>query len=134
MSNPVVQWLKCLVFWQSEMLNGESTTTATKAYNAYNGPAYVDFVGSTGIDGATEGVFGIGFGGLGKEACVALATADWGYESGSGFLGAWVTTGTFSKISGLLPRGANLEALSLSQAAANCKGVGDTNNITFYFK
>ena len=119
MSNPVVQWLKCLVFGQSEMLNGESTTTATKAYNAYNGPAYVDFVGSTGIDGATEGVFGIGFGGLGKEACVALATADWGYESGSGFLGAWVTTGTFSKISGSLPRGANLEALSLSQAAAN---------------
>ncbi len=132
MNNPVVQWLKCLVFWQSEMLNGESTTTATKAYNAYNGPAYVDFVGSTGIDGATEGVFGIGFGGLGKEACVALATADWG-DASSGFLGTVVTTGNFNEVPSLLRRG-NLEALSLSQAAANCKGVGDTNNITFYFK
>ena len=118
----------------TEMLNGESTTTATKAYNAYNGPAYVDFVGSIGMDGATEGVFGIGFGGLGKEACVALSTADWGYESNSGFIMASVTTGNFNGISKSIPRGQNVGPLSLSQAATNCKGVGDTNNVTWYFK
>ena len=72
----------------TEMLNGQSATTATAIYNAYNGPAYVEFVGSISKVGATEGVFGIGFGGLGKEACVALLTADWGRESGSGFVAA----------------------------------------------
>ena len=118
----------------TEMLNGESTTTATKAYNAYNGPAYVEFVGSIGKVGAIEGVFGIGFGGLGKEACVALSTADWGYESSSGFIMASVTTGDFSGISSSIPKGLSVGPLSLSTAATFCKGVGDTNNVTWYFK
>lgn len=118
----------------TEMLNGQSATTATAIYNAYNGPAYVEFVDNIRVSGATFGVFGIGFGGLGKEACVALATADWG-DASSGFVMPIVTTGTFNSIPTSPPRGQTTAgAISLSQAAANCKGVGDTNNVTWYFK
>ena len=117
----------------TEMLNGQSATTATKVYNAYNGPVYVEFVGGLAGTEAKFGIFGIGFGGLGKEACVALATADWGYESSSGFVTAVAKTGDFKKLSSV-PRQETIGPLSLSRAATKCNGVGDTNNVTLYFK
>ena len=69
----------------TEMLNGQSATTATAIYNAYNGPVYVE---NAALFTQSYQTFVIGFGGLGKEACVALLTADWGRESGSGFVAA----------------------------------------------
>ncbi|MBR5482717.1 MAG: hypothetical protein IKV11_01485, partial [Alphaproteobacteria bacterium] len=60
----------------TEMLNGQSTTTATTIINAFNGTVDI------GFEGGGE-VFTIEFKELGRNACKSLATIDWG-ASGSG--------------------------------------------------
>ena len=72
----------------AEMLNGVAAASATKAYNAFNGEVTVAAADS-------NRTFTVKFDGLGKEACVALATADWGSGSGSGLVS--VTTGPTKK-------------------------------------
>ncbi|MDO4183994.1 MAG: type 4 pilus major pilin [Rhodospirillales bacterium] len=104
----------------AEMLNGKSPTTATAAYNAFNG--------AVTIDGAPAQTFKIKFDGLSKDACVAIASSDWGSGSGSGLVS--ITTGPTAKTgttaAGTLP-------LKLSDAAAGCNGVGDTNSVTWEY-
>lgn len=105
----------------AEMLNGKSTTSATAAYNAFNGAVTI-------ATDSTKQNFTVKFEGLGKEACVALASADWGSGSGSGLVS--VTTGPTAKsgttAAGTLP-------LKLSDAALGCSGAGDTNSVEWKY-
>lgn len=113
----------------AEMLNGVANTTATAAYNAFNGRVF--------IAAATGGQsFIVAFAGLGKEACVSLGTADWGSGSGSGLISVGVagtspTSDVTTMISG---SGVGTTAsatlpLKLSTAATQCSGTGDVNAV-----
>ena len=120
----------------AEMLNGKKTTTATKAYNAFNGEVFV----AASTTGTTAGQsFFVTFTGLGKEACVALSTADWGSGSGSGLVSVSVdggTSKTSAVTSALATKGTTADAslpLALASAATGCKGVGDTNTVVWEY-
>ena len=116
----------------TEMLNGQSATTATAIYNAYNGPVYVE---NAALFTQSYQTFVIGFGGLGKEACVALLTADWGRESGSGFVAAGA--GSYKSIKpaalGAVIKQSGKKEITLSDAATQCSGTGDTNFVALEF-
>lgn len=121
----------------AEMLSGKATTSASKAYNAFNGQ--VD-VSATAVNSVANMGFTVTFTGLGKEACVALSTADWGSGSGSGLVsvaaGTGAGTGT-AFTAGTNSTGTTADAtlpLALAKAAAGCSGEGDTNAVqwTYY--
>ncbi len=115
----------------AEMLNGKQTTSASVAYNAFNGQVFV----KAGTSGQS---FFVTFTGLGKEACVALSTADWGSGSGSGLVSVSVagTASTAAATAALATKGLTSDAtlpLALSKAAAGCNGVGDTNTVVWEY-
>ena len=121
----------------AEMLSGKSTTSASKAYNAFNGQVGI---AAAEINSVANMGFTVTFTGLGKEACVALSTADWGSGSGSGLVsvsaGTGDGTGTTFKV-GTNGTGTTADAslpLALSKAASACSGKGDTNAVqwTYY--
>ena len=104
----------------AEMLNGVSPTTASVAYNAFNG-------GVTVTASNSNRTFTVTFEGLGKEACVSLMTSDWGSGSGSGLVSIGkkgAALGTTA--SGTLPVG-------LATAATNCNTAGDTNSVEWIY-
>ena len=119
----------------AEMLSGAKTTSAKKAYNAFNGQVDVAAAQVNGVDNMG---FTVTFTGLGKEACVALSTADWGSGSGSGLVSVAAGTGDgkgtafTSKASGTTAD-ADLP-LALASAAAGCAASGDGNAVqwTYY--
>ncbi len=105
----------------AEMLNGVAPASATVAYNAFNGAVTI----ANADSGRT---FTVKFDGLGKEACVALATADWGSGSGSGLVS--VTTGPTKKEG--TTAGATLP-LKLADAAAGCSDNADKNSVEWKY-
>ena len=106
----------------TEMLNGQSPTTASVAYNAFNGTVEV-WQGNNNMQN-----FRVIFNGLGKEACVAMMTADWGSGSGSGLVSIGTTNGNEggTTSSGTLPVG-------LATAASLCNKPGDTNSVQWIY-
>lgn len=112
----------------AEMLNGDKTTSASVAYNAFNGKVFI----STTADKQS---FIVTFTGLGKEACVALGSADWGSGSGSGLVSVAVAGTAATAAPTAMPTanaGTTAAAslpLKLSTAATGCSGVGDTNTV-----
>ena len=121
----------------AEMLSGSKTTTATAAYNAFNGQVGI---AATAVNNVNNMGFTVTFTGLGKEACVALSTADWGSGSGSGLVSVSAGTGDGTGTSfsaGTNGTGTTADAtlpLALSKAAGACNGEGDTNAVqwTYY--
>ena len=118
----------------AEMLNGKKTTSASEAFNAFNGGVYV--AASTGTNAGQS--FFVTFTGLGKEACVALSTADWGSGSGSGLVSVSVggTKADAAATSALTTVGTTANStlpLALSSAAAGCEGAGDTNTVVWEY-
>ena len=107
----------------AEMLNGVSPTTASVAYNAFNGDVAIGTADN-------NRQFTVTFSGLGKEACVALSTSDWGSGSGSGLVSIAASGGqgsaTGTTASATLP-------LALASAAAACNGTGDTNSVVWTY-
>ena len=105
----------------AEMLNGVASTAASKAYNAFNGEITI-------ASNNSDREFYVTFAGLGKEACVALMTSDWGSGSGSGLVGignsASMEGGTTA--AGTLPVG-------LATAAGLCNQTGDDNTVTWVY-
>ena len=116
----------------TEMLNGVSPTSATAIYNAYGGKVLIS-ADNTSL--RNQRSFSIALGGLGKEACVALSTADWGNESGSGFVGVIGFKASLERETDILIMASSIDksATSLSAAAINCTGVGDTNAVMWEF-
>lgn len=80
---------------------GETTVTKT-LQNAFLGPVFISSATVKGLDNGTDSGANRGFvvamGGLTREACVTLATNDWGSGYSSGFVGikAAGTTGTLA--------------------------------------
>lgn len=111
----------------AEMLNGKATTSASEAFNAFNGKVLV------AATDTAQG-FTVSFLGLGKEACVALSSADWGSGSGSGLVSVDAGTGTDAFATG--QKGTTADAslpLALSKAATGCGGAGDTNAVQWEY-
>lgn len=108
----------------AEMLSGQSPTSASTAYNAFNG--YVT-ISATTVSGRKNAGFELVFSGLSKEACVQMASSDWGSGSGSGLVSVQAgaaTAGTTA--AGTLP-------LNLATAASGCNSEGDTNKVTWVY-
>lgn len=107
-----------------EMLNGVKQENAQQAFNAFNGGVTVT---AKTIDGSTDRYFEIVFDGLSREACVQMASSDWGSGSGSGLYS--ITAGenaTGKTEDGTLP-------LNLATAAAGCNKPGDDNKVTWVY-
>lgn len=108
----------------AEMLSGQSPTSASTAYNAFNGSVTIS---ATTVSGRKNAGFELVFSGLSKEACVQMASSDWGSGSGSGLVSVQAgaaTAGTTA--AGTLP-------LNLATAAGGCNSEGDTNKVTWVY-
>lgn len=108
----------------AEMLSGQSPTSASTAYNAFNGSVTIS---ATTVSGRANAGFELVFSGLSKEACVQMASSDWGSGSGSGLVSVQAgaaTAGTTA--AGTLP-------LNLATAASGCNSEGDTNKVTWVY-
>lgn len=108
----------------AEMLSGQSPTSASTAYNAFNGSVTIS---ATSVSGRKNDSFELVFSGLSKEACVQMASSDWGSGSGSGLVSVQAgaaTAGTTA--AGTLP-------LNLATAASGCNSEGDTNKVTWVY-
>lgn len=103
----------------AEMLNGKSTTSATAAYNAFNGAVTI-------AADSTKQNFTVKFEGLGKEACVAMASADWGSGSGSGLVSVKAGNQEATTAAGTLP-------MKLSTAATGCSNAADSNSVEWKY-
>lgn len=107
-----------------EMLNGVKQEAASEAFNAFNGNVTVTAVD---VSGRTDGGFEVVFEGLSREACVQMASSDWGSGSGSGLVSVQAGSGATGKTEdGTLP-------LNLASAAAGCNEPGDTNKVTWVY-
>lgn len=108
----------------AEMLSGQSPTSASTAYNAFNGSVTIS---ATTVSGRTNGGFELVFSGLSKEACVQMASSDWGSGSGSGLVSVQAgSAAAGTTASGTLP-------LNLATAAGGCNSEGDTNKVTWVY-
>lgn len=105
----------------SEMAAGTDTIT-----NAFAGTVTLN---TATYNGNANGAFSIQYDGLGQEACVTMATADWGSGSSSGLVSmkAGNTSGA-----GTAQTSANLP-LSLSYAAEACKCTTPVCSITWTY-
>jgi len=72
-----------------EMIVGTNKTSGSKLINAYQGEVVV----KTQNVGGSNRSFSIEYAGLSREGCIALATADWGSQAGSGLIGIAVSKG-----------------------------------------
>ena len=108
----------------AEMLSGQSATSATVAYNAFNGEVTIT---ATEVSGRKNAGFELVFSGLSKEACVQMASSDWGSGSGSGLVSVQAGSATAgTTASGTLP-------LNLATAAGGCNVEGDANKVTWLY-
>lgn len=108
----------------AEMLSGQSPTSASTAYNAFNGTVTISAITLSGRNNAG---FQLVFSGLSKEACVQMASSDWGSGSGSGLVSVQAGSATAgTTAAGTLP-------LNLATAASGCNSEGDTNKVTWVY-
>ena len=75
-------------------------TTGDDLSNAFAGGVAIRY-GTTGNDatGGGTGAFQVSFGNLPKEACITLATNDWGSSYSSGFIGMKISGGSLANTS-----------------------------------
>lgn len=108
----------------AEMLSGQSPTSASTAYNAFNGSVTIS---ATTVSGRKNAGFELVFSGLSKEACVQMASSDWGSGSGSGLVSVQAgAAAAGTTAAGTLP-------LNLATAAGGCNLEGDTNKVTWVY-
>lgn len=70
-----------------KLVDGGMVINSSELMSAMGGKVIVAAVKN--LDNTTEAGFGISFSGLGRDACVSLATSDWGTD---GMMGLWVTS------------------------------------------
>ena len=80
--------------------------------------------------GTDDRNFYVTYSGLPMEACVSIATADWGSQAGSGLqsIGIGASKSGKDESDSLTTHEIDTLPLSLSVAAANCSGSGDNGN------
>lgn len=118
-------------------------SSAGSLVNAFQGSVTI---GTGAFNSNTAGAFYISYGGLGREACVSILTADWGSGSSSGFIGITVGSGTSgittasvptvsanSPIAGNAVYGNLNLPVSPSDAATSCNCTNEQCVITWYY-
>ena len=130
--------------------DGKPTSNLTNVFggSVTIAPAESGAIGEEGPDSTTkQGAFLITFTNLPREACVAIATNDWGSNYSSGLLGvaagdAISTMNSTCKIGIKTPDGATkyacgsattAAALSVAEAAAGCNASGNSNSIALKY-
>lgn len=110
-----------------EMVVG-STSSNVKLIHGLGGEVQISAVDS--LDGIDDGAFGISLAGLGKDACVSLASSDWGTD---GLLGITVASSGNATVTGAnnLIEPSKLP-ISYSKALDYCKS-NSKNVITWYY-
>ena len=110
---------------------GTTEANATQIVNAYQGSVVLG-VGSTGGAGRS---FRVAYSGLTREACVAIASSDWGAQAGSGLVSIGITPAgnDASKILTAIPTATTGFSMAdfpvtLAEAAAACTNTTDTGN------
>ena len=104
---------------------GADRDAADTIYNAYQG---VVQLASTG---ANNQQFTVTYAGLPKEACVTIATADWGSQAGSGLLSIGLAANGDDKETPGVPAASHTVdqlPLALAVAAAECSNNADAGN------
>lgn len=93
--------------------------------NAYQGSVFLD----VGDEGGTDRSFIVQYTGLTSEACVAIATADWGSQAGSGLVSIKVSEGATDKRTRVQEPGKEFTVddmpVPISEAAKACKNSSD---------
>lgn len=103
---------------------GSTVASNTTIINVYGGQIKLTAGGTDNRN------FYVTYSGLPMEACVSIATADWGSQAGSGLQSIDVGASGTGKTEGdtLTAHAIDTLPLSLSTAAANCSGGGDNGN------
>lgn len=116
--------------------SGTTESNATQIINAYQGAVKV---GAANV-GGTNRSFYVLYTGLTREACVSIATADWGSQAGSGLQSITIAAGsgtaktTSNLAGGAIPSGKGtvhtIDSLPvlLSAAATECSNTSDAGN------
>lgn len=136
---------------QMGVVPDELGTTETLT-NAFLGGVTIGAVAVSGLDGETAAAGGttganrgfyVTMNGLTKEACVTLATNDWGSGYSAGFIGLKVSgSGQTSAPTGFSATCADKsatkwcasqKAMQVSVAATGCSATGNTNSISWVF-
>ncbi len=118
-------------------------SSAGSLINAFQGGVTI---GTGAFNSNTSGAFYISYGGLGREACVSILTADWGSGSSSGFIGITVGSGTSGittvsvpNVNANTPTAGNAVYGNLnlpvapSDAATSCNCTNEQCVITWYY-
>lgn len=110
---------------------GTTESTASAIINAYQGAVSVKAANT----GGTDRSFTVTYTGLTREACVAIATADWGSQAGSGLYAIRIAAGsgtgaTAKKNVPTFGTGHLIDTLpvTLATAASECKNTTDAGN------
>lgn len=121
-----------------KLVSQEMAVGSTALINAFGGKTTVEAI--KGADGTANGAFQIVFAGLGKDACVSLATSDWGTD---GLIGIGVASTAISSISGTPSAATTFNSagglngpavlpISISNARTACSS-DNTNSITWVY-
>ena len=112
-----------------DMLTGARGSTVASGIaivNVYGGQIKLT---ASGADNDNRNFY-VTYSGLPMEACVSIATADWGSQAGSGLqsIGIGASKSGKDESDSLTTHEIDTLPLSLSVAAANCSGSGDNGN------
>ena len=95
---------------------GLTEANASSIMNAYQGGVFL----TTGNSGGSNRSFVVQYSGLTREACVSIATADWGSQAGSGLVRISVKAGT----------GTKTDKVTMTDTACTANTVVNTDKIT----
>ena len=107
----------------NDMLQGTAQSKASKIYTAYQGIVNL-------AAGTNSQQFTVTYAGLPKEACVIIATADWGSQAGSGLLSIAIGASTNKTTPGTPGATYTVDQLplALGTAASKCSNADDGGN------
>lgn len=110
---------------------GEDEDSAEDIVNAYQGSVLL----ASADTGGTGRSFKVAYSGLTREACVAIASSDWGAQAGSGLITIGITPAAADggKILEQIPNATTSFSMSdfpvtLAEAAAACTNTTDSGN------
>ena len=109
---------------------GTTESSATSIINAYQGRVSLGVVDSS--SGGAGRAFSVTYTGLTREACVAIASADWGSQAGSGLIGITVGVSADKTVTPALTQTSSFTMddmpVTLADAAVACKSTDDNGN------
>ncbi len=83
--------------------------------------------------GLADTAFIVTYSNLPSEACVQIATSDFGTGAGSGFIGSGAKNTDGATVTTMVGEGNEGKPLDLATAIANCNGAGTVNSVALKF-